>query len=99
MMKVWLQAGVVNNRTVAELLEIMAVQYGYDFRDYAKDSTQRRIALHMERHDFTTLDALKVTITDDAMTFADLLRSLWCPLPRCFETQSFSATCVNRCCT
>ncbi|CAM3600086.1 CheR family methyltransferase [Parendozoicomonas haliclonae] len=72
-----------------QLLKTMADQYGYDFRDYAPASLNRRIRQHVEQHRFQNIGALNQAITDDTQAFANLLRSLSVPVTEMFRDPLF----------
>ena len=79
----------MDHQSIEELLKVMATQYGYDFHDYADESLRRRIALHMEWHQFTTVEELISAIHSDNKAFANLLRGLSVPVTEMFRDAGF----------
>lgn len=63
-------------REMWELLEAVALAYGYDFREYAEASLRRRMAQWLSQSQYATFAEAQPDILRDPELFEELLRSL-----------------------
>jgi len=77
------------------LLDAVQARYGYNFRDYARDSLRRRVRAIMARHNIEYVSSLIPRILHDHLFFDRFLNSLTITVTEMFRDPSFFATLRN----
>lgn len=72
-----------------EVVHLIRRQYGYDFRDYARASLQRRVIRCMQKAGCMTAFELKYQLTNDSRFFAWFIESLTVNVTEMFRDPSF----------
>jgi chemotaxis protein methyltransferase CheR len=72
-----------------ELLELIHVKYGYDFRDYSKASMHRRVSRFMDDAGFKTLYDLKLNIINSKDVFDFFLQRVTVNVTEMFRDPAF----------
>ena len=74
------------------LLDAVQMRYGYNFRDYARDSLRRRVRTIMARHNIEYVSSLIPRILHDHLFFDRFLNSLTITVTEMFRDPTFFAT-------
>lgn len=76
-------------KDLQQLLEVIELTFGYDFRHYAKASLKRRVNAFAANYDLNSYAAVQKSIVEDEAMFAELLRHLSVTVSEMFRDPSF----------
>jgi chemotaxis protein methyltransferase CheR len=79
----------ISDEELEELLELIHVKYGYDFRDYSKASMHRRVSRFMDDAGFKTLYDLKLNIINSKDVFDFFLQRVTVNVTEMFRDPAF----------